>query len=78
MIDAECFSYVDSDEDLESVQEAMGDLAGSSATKRKRGKQILKSPEKLVSLLRNTLYFVVHVTCLGCGREPVCIVAMIH
>lgn len=43
-------AFADSDEDLESVQEAMGDLAGSSATKRKRAKQIVKSPEKIVSL----------------------------
>lgn len=40
----------DSDEDLESVHEAMDDLAGSTATKKNRAKQIAKKPKKTVSV----------------------------
>ena len=50
MIVAKWFPIVDSGEDLESVHEAMVDLAGSTATKRNRAKQISKTPEKIISL----------------------------
>ena len=40
--------FADCDEDLESVHEGIHDLAGSSATKRKRARKILKTPEKKV------------------------------
>ena len=46
---SEVLIYVaDSDDDLESVHEGIHDLAGSSATKRKRARQILKTPDKQV------------------------------
>ena len=42
-------SIAESEEDLESVHEAMDDLAKSTATKRNRAKQQVKHPEKAVS-----------------------------
>ena len=43
-------NIADSKEDLESVHEAKVDMAGSTATKRKRATQISSPPEKNVSL----------------------------
>lgn len=43
------FRNAEDDEDHESVHEGMEQLAGSSATKRTRARQILKSPAKRVS-----------------------------
>ena len=51
------FPIADSDEDLESVHEAKVDLTKSTATKRNRARQILKTPEKkckCVLFLSNT------------------------
>ena len=48
---AEWFPIAESDEDLESVHEAMDELAKSSATKRSRAKNIVKQPEQAVSFV---------------------------
>lgn len=40
----------DSDEDLESIHKGVEDLAGYSATKRRRARKILRTPEKKVSV----------------------------
>ena len=48
-VGATWFLIANNGDDLESVHEAIGDLAGSTATKRNRAKQIPKIPEKFVS-----------------------------
>jgi hypothetical protein len=50
----------------------MVDVAGSSATKRKQPKQIVKSPIEIVSFTLNLLeYFVINVTSCDCSFSPV-------